>query len=121
MGIYESSGRSYSDPLSAVALITGLAGAVLSGALWLVRFQPQTQLLGSYGAQLAEGGPFAGQVAILAAVFGAMALLLGILSSAGGRGRFTTSLSIVLGLVAISYPVLTALNVVTSPLRSHVP
>ena len=50
-----------------------------------------------------------------------MALLLGILSSSGGRGRFSTSIAIVLGLVAISYPVLTALNVVTGPLTSHVP
>jgi hypothetical protein len=121
MGIYESSGRSYADPLSGVALITGLAGAVLSGALWLVRFQPQTQLLGSYGAKLAESGPFADQVAMLAAVLGAMALILGIVSSTGGRGRLSTSLAMVLGLLAISYPVLTALNVVTSPLRSHVP
>jgi hypothetical protein len=50
-----------------------------------------------------------------------MALILGIVSSTGGRGRLSTSLSMVLGLVAISYPLLTALNVVTSPLRSHVP
>lgn len=121
MGIYESSGRSYSDPISGVALITGLAGAILSGALWLVRFQPQTQVLGSYGAQLAESASFADQIAVLAAVLGVMALLLGILSSSGGRGRFSTSIAIVLGLVAISYPVLTALNVVTGPLTSHVP
>jgi len=86
-----------------------------------VRFQPQTQLLGSYGAQLAESGPFADQIAMLAAVLGAMALILGMVSSSGGRGRLATSLAMALGLLAISYPLLTALNVVTSPLRSHVP
>ena len=59
------------------------------------------------------------QVAILAAVLGMMALLLGLASSAGGRARFSTSLSIVLGLLAISYPLLTALNIITSPLRPH--
>jgi len=37
----------------------------------------------------------------------------------GGRARLSTSLAIVLGLVALSYPVLTALNIVTSPLRPH--
>lgn len=121
MGIYESSGRSYADPIGVVALLTGLAGAILSGALWLVHFQPDTGILGSYGPQLASGGTFASQVAILAAVLGGMALLLGMMSSAGGRGRLSTSLSVVLGLLAISYPVLTALNVVTSPLRGHIP
>jgi hypothetical protein len=121
MGIYESSGRSYSDPLSAVAMITGLAGAVLSGALWLVRFEPQTQLLGSYGARLSASGALTDQVAMLAAVLGAIALIFGIVSSMGGRARLTTSLSIVLGVLAISYPVLTGLNVITGPLSSHVP
>ena len=86
-----------------------------------MRFQPQTHMLGSYGSQLAESASFADQIAVLAAVLGVMALLLGILSSSGGRGRFSTSIAIVLGLVAISYPVLTALNVVTGPLTSHVP
>ena len=119
MGIYESSGRSYTDPIGVVALLTGLAGALLSGALWLVRFQPDTSVLGTYGHQLATGGPLPSQVAILAAVLGMMALLLGLASSAGGRARFSTSLAIVLGLLAISYPLLTALNIITSPLRPH--
>jgi hypothetical protein len=119
MGIYESSGRSYTDPIGLVALMTGLAGALLSIALWVVRSQPETMVFGTYGRQLAAGGPFASQVAILATVLGTMALLLGIVSSVGGRAHLSTSLAIVLGLVALSYPVLTALNVVTSPLRPH--
>ncbi len=121
MGIYESSGRSYADPISGVALLTGLAGAALSAALWLARFQPGTDLLGAYGARLAAGGPFADQVAILAAVLGGMALLLGLMSTTGGRARLSTSFAIVAGIVAISYPVLTALNVITGPLRPNIP
>jgi hypothetical protein len=119
MGIYESSGRSYTDPIGAVALLTGFAGAVLSVALWVERSQPGTSLFGTYGRQLANGGPLASQVAVLAAVLGTMALLLGIVSGMGGRARLSTSLAIVLGLLALSYPVLTALNIVTSPLRPH--
>ena len=121
MGIYESSGRSYADPIGGVALVTGFAGAALSVALWLARFQPDSPVLGSYGARLASGGPFASQVAILAAVLGVMALLLGMMSSTGGRARLSTSLAIVLGLLAVSYPVLTALNVITMPLRPNLP
>jgi len=121
MGIYESSGRSYADPIGGVALVTGFAGATLSVALWLARFQPNTALFGSYGARLTAGGPFASQVAILAAVLGVMALLLGMMSSTGGRARLSTSLAIVLGLLALSYPVLTALNMITGPLRPNLP
>jgi hypothetical protein len=119
MGIYESSHRSYTDPLGVVALLTGIAGAALSIALWVVRFQPDTPMLGSFGVQLTSDAQFADQVALLAAVLGALALLLGMMSSSGGRARLSTSLSIVLGLVAVSYPVLSALNIITAPLRPN--
>jgi hypothetical protein len=119
MGIYESSGRSYADPIGVVAFLTGFAGAVLSGALWLVHFQPDTEMLGSYGARLADSSQFADQIAVLAAVLGCMAVMLGIVSSTRGRARLGTSLSIVLGLLALSYPVLNALNMVAGPLRPN--
>jgi hypothetical protein len=46
-----------------------------------------------------------------------MAVISGILSSLGGRGGAAVVLALVLGVVALSYPVLSWLNVVSGPLR----
>ena len=109
--IFGSSGRR-SNPLGVIGIITGLAGALGSGVLWVYRLNPDSTILGKYSADFAHGGALAGQVAMLAAILGVMALLGSIMSSTGGEGAGGYFIGLVLGLVALSYPVLTWLNVV---------
>ena len=90
----------------------GAIGAAFSGVLWLYHFNPDSTLLGKYSQQLAAGGQIADQMRLLALVFGAIAVVLGIVAGLGGKGNGTTVMSILLGIVAVSYPVLTALNLV---------
>jgi hypothetical protein len=92
--------------------VIGLVGAVLSAALWLVHFQPETTMLGHYGAQIAAGGSLRDQVGLLASFLGVMAVMFGIIGGLGGRGSGSTVASLVFGIAALSYPVLTSLNVV---------
>lgn len=113
MGVFESSGRK-ANPLATVGVIAALIGAVFSGVLWLHHFQPDSSLLGSYSAQLVTGGPLANQLRFLAAVFGIMGVIAAIASGLGGSGGGGTVVAaLLLGVVALSYPVLTALNLVT--------
>ncbi|HEX6131551.1 MAG TPA: hypothetical protein VF044_07445 [Actinomycetota bacterium] len=110
--IYGSSGRR-SDPLSNVGLLVGIVGAALGALLWYYHFQPNSDLLGSYSLQVAEG-QLHDQMSVLAAVFGVMAVISGIGASLGGRGRGSSVAALVLGVVALTYPVLTYLNVFTT-------
>jgi hypothetical protein len=110
-GIFGSSGRT-ANPVGSLGIVIGLAGALLSGALWLVHFQPETAVLGHYGAQIATGGALADQIRLLATMLGVMAVLFGIIGGLGGRGSGSTVASLVFGIAALSYPVLTGLNVV---------
>jgi hypothetical protein len=66
---------------------------------------------------MATGGRLSSQLVLLAAVLGVMAVVSGILSSLGGRAGGAVIVALVLGVVALSYPVLSWLNVVTGPLR----
>jgi hypothetical protein len=84
----------------------------VSAVLWLYHFNPDSTLLGKYSQQLAAGGQMADQLGLLAFWFGAIAVVLGIIAGLGGKGGSTSILSILLGIAAMSYPVLTALNVV---------
>jgi hypothetical protein len=109
MGIYGSSGR-VADPLSGLGVIIGVVGAVLAAILWLYHFQPESQLMGSYSAQISFG-ELGEQLSLLAGALGAMAIIAGIGSSLGGRGRGLTVAALLLGVFAMSYPVLTYLHV----------
>ena len=85
--------------------------------LWLYHFNPDSTILGSYSAQMVHGGQLADQLGTLAIVFGALAVVLGIIGGLGGRGAGSTVLSIILGIIALSYPVLNALHLI----ERHVP
>jgi hypothetical protein len=65
---------------------------------------------------MAAGGTLARQLAVLAAVLGVMAILSAIVASSGGSGGAYV-VGMVLGLVALSYPLLTWLNIVSGPLK----
>ena len=111
MAIFGSSGRR-SNPLGVIGIITGLGGALASGVLWVYRLNPDSTILGKYSAEFALGGTLADQVALLAAILGVMAIIGSVMSTTGGEGAGGYFLGLVLGLVALSYPVLTWLNVV---------
>ena len=117
--IFGSSGR-VSDPLSNVGLLVGIIGMVLTAILWLYYFQPGSQILGSYSEQVGGGGPLHDQMEVLAAVFGVMAVISGVGASLGGRGRGSSVAALIFGLAALSYPVLTYLNVFTRGLPSPI-
>ncbi len=111
MGIYQSSGR-VANPFGTIGVLTGVIGAAFSVILWFHHYNPGTTILGSYSTQLAGGGQFADQLGVLAAVFGLIAVVSGIIGGFGGKGGATTVASLLLGVVALSYPVLNALNLV---------
>ena len=114
--MFGSSGRT-SNPLGVVGAVVGAIGAGFSILRWLYHFNPDSTILGSYSAQMIHGGQLADQLGTLAIVFGAIAVVLGIIGGLGGRGAGSTVLSIILGIVALSYPVLNALHVI----ERHVP
>jgi hypothetical protein len=115
-GIFGSSGR-HGDPLGVIAALVGVAGAACSALMWIYQINPDSTFLGSYSAQMTNGGRLGSQLVLLAAVFGLMAIIAGILSSLGGRAGASVVIALVLGVVALSYPVLSWLNVVSGPLR----
>jgi hypothetical protein len=115
-GMFGSSGKT-SNPLGVVGAVVGAIGAGFSALLWLYHFNPDSTILGSYSAQMVHGGQLADQLGTLAIVFGAIAVVLGIIGGLGGRGAGSTVLSIILGIFALSYPVLNALHLI----ERHVP
>ena len=115
-GMFGSSGKT-SNPLGLVGAIVGAIGAGFSVLLWLYHFNPDATILGSYSAQMIPNGQLANQLGTLAIVFGAIAVVLGIIGGLGGRGGGSTILSIILGIIALSYPVLSGLHLI----ERHVP
>lgn len=114
--LFGSSGRR-SNPLGTVSIVTGLAAALTSGVLWIYHVHPESRLLGQYSAEVASGGQLAEQLTALTAVLGLMAILSSIATSSGGEGGGSYFIGLVLGLVGLSYPLLTWLDVVSGPLR----
>lgn len=116
--VFGSSGRR-SNPVGVLSILTGLAGAGASALLWIYRVHPSSQILGSYSESLAAGGQLAEQLAALAAVMGFMAIISSIMSSSSGDGG-SYFIGFVLGLVGLSYPVMTWLDIVQGPLRPRI-
>ncbi len=110
-------GRRRTNPIGVVSIVTGIAGALCSGVLWVYQIEPGSQILGKYSAQLAAGGILSDQVTSLAAVLGMMALITSIMASSGWEGGGAYFIGLVLGLVALSYPVVSWLNIVSEPLK----
>ncbi len=111
MGIYGSSGHA-ANPLGTVGLLTGAIAAAFSVMLWFHYFQPEATILGTYSPQLAPGGALVDQIKLLATLFGLMALLTGIGGGLGGKGGAGTVGPLLLGVIGLSYPVLTALSLI---------
>jgi hypothetical protein len=110
-GMFGSSGKT-PNPLGTVGAIVGAIGAGFSVILWIYHFSPDSTLLGSYSGQMGPGGTLPGQLGTLALLFGAIAIVLGIVGGLGGRGGVSTILSILLGILAVSYPILNGLHLI---------
>ena len=119
MAVFGSSGR-HANPMGIVSIVTGLAGALASAVLWIYRIEPDSQILGKYSSQVAYGGQLAEQLAALAAVLGLMAVLSSIMTSSSGEGGGGYFIGLILGLVGLSYPLLTWLDILSGPLRPGV-
>lgn len=115
MGIYQSSGRTR-NPLGAVSVFVGTVGAVASVILWAYQYDPDGLLVRSFASRLGPGLASGDALVVFAAVFGGLAVVSAITVSVGGSTRASSVVAIVLGVVALSYPVLSWFKVFTRPL-----
>jgi hypothetical protein len=115
MGIYESSGRTR-NPLGAISICVGIVGAVASIILWAYQFDPNDPYVRSIAGKLGPGLASGDTLVLFAAVFGVLAVIFAIGVSMSGSGRASTVVAIVLGAVALSYPLLSWFKVFTRPL-----
>jgi hypothetical protein len=111
-GIYKSSGK-HVNPAAGLSIITGAVGAACSLVLWLFAYRPETTFFGAWGREIVAGGLLSEQLRVLAVTLGGIAILAAVLASFGGRGRWTTATGVTLGVIALSFPILSYLNVVT--------
>ena|SRR2546428_10862376 len=114
MGIYASSGRSR-NPFGFLATLVGLVGAVCSLVLWTYQLNPSSNVIRSFSARLGPGGLLGDRLSLVAVVCGALAIGMAIVFSMGGKMRASTGVAIALGVLAVSYPALSALKVVARP------
>jgi hypothetical protein len=114
MGIYQSSGRTRS-PLGALAVAVGMLGAGASIILWAYQYDPTGALVRSVASKLGPGLVLGDALVLFAAIFGAFAVLSAIALSVGGSPRASSVVAIVLGVIALSYPVLQWFKVFTRP------
>ena len=118
MGIYQSSGRTH-NPIGAVAVLVGLVGASASAILWAYQYDPRGALISSLANKLGPGFALGDGLVLMAFICGVFTVSLAIVGSIGGSAKGSAAISVVLGVVALSYPVLTKLNIVTRPLLQH--
>jgi len=120
MGIYQSSGRA-ANPLGVVSVLVGAVGAVVSVVLWAYQYDPRGAFVRSISAKLGPGLALGDGLVTTALVCGAASVAMAIAGSLGGRLRGSAIMAIVLGVIALSYPILTKLDIVTRPLIHHLP
>ena len=115
MGIYQSSGRTR-NPLGAISVVVGMVGACASVILWAYQYDPGGALVRSVAAKLGPGLVLGDTLVLFAAVFGTIAVVSAVALSVSGSTRATSVVAIVLGVIALSYPVLQWFKVFTRPL-----
>ncbi len=115
MGIYQSSGHTR-NPLSAVSVLVGMVGAVASVILWAYQYDPGGPLARSFASRLGPGLASGDALVLFAAIFGALAVVSAIAISVSGSTRASSVVAIILGVVALSYPLLIWFKVFTRPL-----
>ena len=120
MGIYQSSGRA-ANPLGVVSVLVGAVGAVASVVLWAYQYDPNGAIVRSIATRLGPGFALGDGLRTTALVCGAASVAMAIAGSLGGRLRGSAVIAIVLGVVALSYPILSKLDIVTRPLIHRIP
>ena len=115
MGIYQSSGRTR-NPLGALAVAVGMVGAAASVILWAYQFDPSGALVRSVASKLGPGFVLGDTLVLFATIFGVIAVVSAIALSVGGSTRATSVFAVVLGVIALSYPMLQWFKVVARPL-----
>lgn len=120
MGIYQSSGRTQ-NPLGFVSVVLGAAGALASVVLWVYQYDPRSSLVNAIAARLGPGLVLGDGLVTVSLVSGALAMGLAVVGSLGGRLRSSAVITMVLGVIALSYPLLSKLQVVTRPLVHRLP
>jgi hypothetical protein len=120
MGIYQSSGRAR-NPLGVVSVSVGIVGSFASAILWAYQYDPHGSLVSSISAKLGPGFALGDGLNTMALVCGGLAVAFSIAGSLGGKLRGSAVVALVLGVVALSYPVLSKLEIITRPLLHHIP
>ena len=115
MGIYQSSGRTR-NPLGALAVAVGMLGAGASVILWIYQYDPRGAFIRSVASKLGAGFVLGDTLVLFATIFGLIAVVSAVALSVGGSTRATSILAIILGVIALSYPVLQWFKVFTRPL-----
>jgi hypothetical protein len=95
-----------SDPLGVVAALCGAAGFVTTVVLWLGQMRPDSRFPGESASALAIGVQIRDDLIVLAALLGVAAILGAFVSSLGGPAKTSAVVALVLGAVALIYPVL---------------
>jgi hypothetical protein len=115
MGIYQSSGRTR-NPLGVLSVVVGMLGAGASVILWAYQYDPGGALVRSVASKLGPGFVLGDTLVLFAVIFGTIAVVSAIALSVGGSTRATSVVAIVLGVIALSYPMLQWFKVFTRPL-----
>lgn len=118
MGIYHSSGHTR-NPLGIVSVLVGAVGVGASVVLWAYQVDPAGPLVRSIASRLEAGVGLGDGLVLVAAICGAFAVVMAIAGSVGGSMRGSSVVAIVLGVLALSYPVLSWTRVFTRPFLHH--
>jgi hypothetical protein len=105
----------HSDPLGVVAALCGVAGFAATVVLWLAQTRPDPQFLGGYAPAVGTGVQLREDLIVLAALLGVAAILGAFVSSLGGPAKTSAVVALLLGAVALTYPVLAWQGIVDAP------
>ena len=98
-----------------IAVVCTATGAFLGVFLWLFHLRPTSALMGDYAYELAHDGVFRDQVLWLTATLGAVGIVAALLAVVGGRPKPSTIVCLLLGAIALSYPVLALTGAIGAP------
>jgi hypothetical protein len=114
MGIYQSSGHTR-NPLGVVSVFVGIVGALISVVLWAYQYDPGGPFVRSVASRLGPGLALGDSMVLVAAICGGLAIAMAITGSVGGSTKGSSAIAIVLGVIALSYPLLSWFKVLSRP------
>jgi hypothetical protein len=88
--------------------------------LWVYLQRPSSPLLGQYVYEFAYGGPLRQDLTIMAALLGSVAMVSALLSSIGGRTSASAFVAVLLGAVALTFPLAAWFELIGAPLARTV-